>query len=60
MAVSPSGASDGSGPNGSSRTWIIVIGCLIVVALAAAMMIRSAPSFNRPSIQNGGSQSGQH
>jgi len=56
MASHPSGENDS--PNRTSRTWIIVIGCLIAVALAAAMFTRSVPSFNRPSVQDGAGQSG--
>jgi len=59
MAFTPSSANGGSGPNSSSRTWIIVIGCLILVALAAAMLTRSAPTFSRPSVENGSGQSAQ-
>jgi hypothetical protein len=59
MASTPSGTGDGSGSNRSSRVWIIVIGCLIVVALAAAMLMRSAPSVSRPPVQSGSGQS-QH
>jgi len=36
-----------------------VIGCLILVALAAAMLTRSAPTFSRPSVENGSGQSAQ-
>jgi hypothetical protein len=55
MAFTPSGPSDGSGLNRSSRVLIIVIGCVILVALAASMLMRSGS--NRPSIPSSGSGS---
>jgi hypothetical protein len=55
MAVTPSAPSDGSEPKRSSRAWIIVIGGVILVALAASMLMRSGSS--RPSIPSSGSGS---
>jgi hypothetical protein len=53
MTIQSTGASSGSGPNRSSRMLIIVIGCLILGALAAAMLAHSNSS--RPSLPNSGS-----
>jgi preprotein translocase subunit SecG len=59
MAFTPRGESDGAGGNGSSRLWIVVIGCVIVVALAVAMLMHSGPATNRQSLPGSGSQSQQ-
>jgi hypothetical protein len=59
MAATPKDASDGSSPNRSSRVWIIVIGLVIFVALAASMLMRSGSASNRPSLPNSGTSTDQ-
>lgn len=51
MVMSSSGGPNETGSK-SGRVWIIVIGCLILLALGTAMLMRSGG--NRPTLPNAG------
>ena len=57
--MAASGDSENAASNRSSRTWIIVIGCVIVLALAVVMLMHSGSATNRPALPGSGSKTQQ-